>query len=68
MDKQNQYYLSGDSASLGVINTAVTRGRKEVHSRGGVGTGPQFHSTYWAFVTKTVSTDIKFAKLLAFNQ
>ena len=43
MDKQNQNYLSGDSAHLGVINTAVTRGGKEVHSRGGVGTGPQFH-------------------------
>jgi len=27
-----------DSAPLGVINTAVTRGGKEVHSRGGGGT------------------------------
>jgi len=29
--------LPGDSAPLGVINTAVTRGGKEVHSRGGGG-------------------------------
>ena len=29
--------LPGYSASLGVIDTAVTRGRKEFHSRGGVG-------------------------------
>ena len=27
--------LPGDSAPLGVINTAVTRGRMELHSRGG---------------------------------
>jgi len=33
--------LPGDSAPLGVINTAVSRGGKEVHSRGGGGTGPQ---------------------------
>jgi len=31
------YTTTGDSAPLGVINTAVTRGRKEVHSRGGGG-------------------------------
>ena len=29
--------LPGDSAPLGVINKAVTRGRKEFHSRGGGG-------------------------------
>jgi len=33
--------LPGDSAPLGVINTAVTRGGKEVHSRGGGGDRPQ---------------------------
>ena len=33
--------LSGGSAPLGVINTGVTRGRMEFHSRGGEGTSPQ---------------------------
>jgi len=33
--------LSSGSAPLGVINTAVTRGRMEFHSRGGGGTSPQ---------------------------
>ena len=33
--------LSGGSAPLGVINTAVTRGRMELHSRGGGGASPQ---------------------------
>ena len=33
--------LPGDSSSLFVINTAVTRGGEEIHSRGGGGTGPQ---------------------------
>ena len=33
--------LPGGSPPLGVINTAVTRGRMEFHSRGGGGTSPQ---------------------------
>jgi len=33
--------LPGGSATLGVINTAVTRGRMEFYSRGGGGTGLQ---------------------------
>ena len=33
--------LPGGSAPWGVINTAATRGGKEVHSMGGWGTGPQ---------------------------
>ena len=35
--------LPGDSAPLGVINTAATRGGEGSHSRGGGGTGPQGH-------------------------
>jgi len=35
--------LPGDSAPLGVINTAATRGGNGSHSRGGGKTGPQGH-------------------------
>jgi hypothetical protein len=35
--------LPGDSAPLGVITTAATRGGEGSHSRGGGGTGPQGH-------------------------
>jgi len=35
--------LPGDSAPLGAIITAATRGGEESHSRGGGGTGPQGH-------------------------
>jgi len=35
--------LPGDSALLGVINTAATRGGNGSHSRGGGGTDPQGH-------------------------
>jgi len=34
-------FLPGDSSPLVVINTATTRGREEIHSRGWGGTGPQ---------------------------
>ena len=33
--------LPGDSAPLGGMNTAATKGGEEVHSRGEGGTGPQ---------------------------
>jgi len=35
--------LPGDSALLGVTNTAATRGGNGRHSRGGGGTSPQGH-------------------------
>jgi len=35
--------LPGDSAPLGVINTAATTGGNGSHSTGGGGTGPQGH-------------------------